>query len=108
MTDVQAQTVTFLSSSDAFGQRGDVQVIETHGAYIFLCGKTALKLKRAVQYDYMDLSTEEKRHALLKRELELNRPVAPEIYIDVVSVTRKADGRLRLVRSRPAGLPCRG
>jgi aminoglycoside phosphotransferase family enzyme/predicted kinase len=93
----QEDIARFLSHPAAFGGgAGPVEVIETHGARVFLCGETALKLKRAVRYDYMDLSTPEKRHAMLLRERELNAPVAPAIYRDVVPVTREADGRLAL------------
>ena len=94
MSQDPSQIVAYLSSPDAFGGGGPVDVVETHGAYVFLCGDTALKLKRAVRYDYMDLSTATKRRAMLRRELELNRPAAPEIYRDVLPVTRRQDGTL--------------
>ena len=90
--DHQSETVDFLSSGRAFGTNAPVEVVETHGAYIFLSGDTALKLKRAVTYDYMDLGTVEKRRAMLERELELNRPTAPGIYRDIVAVTRSGKG----------------
>ncbi|MCA0995750.1 AAA family ATPase [Alloyangia pacifica] len=98
----QTQTVAFLSSGAAFdaGAAEPVEVVETHGAYVFLCGDTALKLKRAVRYDYMDLSTVELRHEMLQRELDLNAPAAPQIYRDVLPVTRGARG-LQLGGSGP-------
>lgn len=88
----QAETVAFLASGAAFPEEGPVEVIETHGAYVFLAGDTALKLKRAVTYDYMDLGTVARREAMIRRELELNRPSAPRIYRDMVPVTRGAAG----------------
>ena len=88
----QSETVAFLSSGRAFGSGAQVDVVQTHGAFVFLCGDTALKLKRAVRYDYMDLSTVDRRRAMLERELELNRPTAPEIYRDILPVTRDASG----------------
>jgi len=88
----QTDTIAFLTSGRAFGADGPVEVIETHGAYVFLCGDTALKLKRAVRYDYMDLSTVELRRNLIARELELNRPAAPAIYRDMLPVTRTETG----------------
>ena len=88
----QADTIDFLSSGRAFDADEPVEVIETHGAYVFLCGDTALKLKRAVKYDYMDLSTVARRQSLIARELELNLPTAPEIYRDMVPVTRSETG----------------
>lgn len=88
----QSGTVEFLSSGRAFGTGAPVEVVETHGALVFLSGNDALKLKRAVIYDYMDLSTVELRHRMLARELELNQPFAPEIYRDIVPVTQGPDG----------------
>ena len=88
----QAETIKFLSSGHAFPADGPVEVIETHGAYVFLCGDTALKLKRAVKYDYMDLTTVALRRNLIARELELNQPAAPEIYRDMLPVTRSDTG----------------
>ncbi|MBT9383169.1 AAA family ATPase [Pseudooceanicola sp. CBS1P-1] len=86
----QAATIAFLSTPAAFGAPADgphPERIDTHGAVIFLLGDSVLKLKRAVCYDYMDLSTPELRHALLERELALNAPAAPMLYRDVVPVT---------------------
>lgn len=93
---MQEDVIAFLSSSGAHPGGGPVDVVQTHGALIFLAGDVALKIKRAVRYDYMDLSTLELREAMLHRELELNKPVAPKIYHDVVPVTRAADGSLAL------------
>ncbi len=92
----QAKIVDFLSSPSTYGVATKVDVIETHGAYVFLCDDTALKLKRAVRYEYMDLSTVEKRGAMLKRELQLNGLVAPEIYRDVLPITKEPNGSLAL------------
>lgn len=88
----QDETIKFLSSGHAFATNDPVEVIETHGAYVFLCGDTALKLKRAVKYDYMDLSTVALRRTLIARELELNRAAAPDIYRDMLPVTQGKTG----------------
>lgn len=67
-------------------------VIETHAAWVFLVGPNAYKLKKAVNLGYLDFSTPEKREAAIRRELELNKPTAPDIYLSVTQVTREADG----------------
>lgn len=92
----QANVVAFLKSGAAFTAAAPVEVVETHGAYVFLCGDEALKLKREVRYDYMDLSTPERRHAMLLRELALNSATAPEIYRDVLPITSFAGTALSL------------
>ncbi|NBC95887.1 MAG: phosphotransferase, partial [Deinococcus-Thermus bacterium] len=92
----QGDVVAFLRSGAASDGDGPAEVVETHGAIVFLCGDAAIKIKRAVRYDYVDLSTRDRRAEMLRRELELNRPAAPMIYRDVVPVTREADGSLAL------------
>jgi uncharacterized protein len=94
--DPQVDTIRFLGSAEAFPAVGPVSHIQTHCAHVFLCGDVALKIKRAVRYDYLDQSTLERRHALLNRELELNKPTAAMIYRDVVPVTRAPGGGLEL------------
>ncbi len=96
MTSDQDEAVRFLRSGAAFSGGATAEVIETHGAFVFLSGDEALKMKRAVKYPYLDFSTLEKREAMLRRELELNRPFAPQTYRDVVPITRGADGGLVL------------
>ncbi|MEO0915740.1 MAG: AAA family ATPase [Pseudomonadota bacterium] len=90
----QSDVIAFLGSAAGHPGGGPVDIVETHGALIFLAGDVALKIKREVTYDYMDLSTLALREAMLRRELELNKPVAPKIYQDVVAVTRTPDGAL--------------
>ncbi|WP_096786375.1 AAA family ATPase [Rhodobacter sp. CZR27] len=87
----QSETVRFLADPATHGGV-PVEVVETHGALVFLVGDAAYKIKRAVRYDYMDLSTLDRRHAMLARELELNRPAAPRIYRDLLAVTRDGGG----------------
>ena len=92
----QTDVVAFLKDSATHASGDAVEVIETHAAYVFLVGGDAYKIKRAVRYDYLDYSTLPMRHAALKRELEINSPVAPSIYRDVVAISREPDGRLEI------------
>jgi aminoglycoside phosphotransferase family enzyme/predicted kinase len=92
---LQAEVVAFLSSTDAYPfHPPSVERHETHGAIVFLAGERAYKLKRAVRLPYMDYSTVELRRQMCLRELEVNRRMAPEIYIGVAKVRRRADGAL--------------
>jgi len=85
----------------AFLRRGDwarrkVEVVTTHISHVFIAGDRALKLKRAVRLPYVDFSTIELRKAACGRELALNRRTAPELYKQIVAVTRDQDGALHL------------
>lgn len=93
-TTGQDETIQFLSRGADTGL--SAKRIDTHGAVVFLIGEQAFKIKRQVKYDYMDLSTLDKRHALLEREFELNHPTAPSIYREVIPLVRSASGDLSL------------
>uniref|UniRef100_UPI003B516281 bifunctional aminoglycoside phosphotransferase/ATP-binding protein n=1 Tax=Roseovarius indicus TaxID=540747 RepID=UPI003B516281 len=88
--DTQDEVIAFLGSHEGEGG-GRCDHVETHGAHVFLQGDTALKIKKAVRYDYLDFTELETRERMLRRELDLNRPGAPQIYRDVVAVTRDGD-----------------
>lgn len=90
------ETVAYLSDPKTHGAGTRVEVVRTHAAIIFLAGEAAYKVKRPVRYDYLDFSTLGKREAMLRRELELNKPGAPSIYLGLVPVTRLPDGTLNL------------
>jgi aminoglycoside phosphotransferase family enzyme/predicted kinase len=92
----QAEAVAFLSNTANLPGAGPVETIRTHCALVFLAGPNAYKIKRAVRYDYLDYSTLEQRRQMLLRELELNTPQAPEIYRDVIALSRGANGQLTL------------
>jgi hypothetical protein len=94
--DPQDEVIRFLGSPGAFPGASPVSHVQTHCAHVFLGGDVALKIKRAVRYDYLDQSTPDRRRALLNRELSLNKPAAPMIYRDVIPVTRAAGGGLEL------------
>ena len=89
------EIMAFLKTTHALG--GDcIELFETHAALIFVGAQRALKAKRAVRYDYLDFSTLKQRQAACFREIELNKPHAPEIYDRVVAITREADGTLAI------------
>lgn len=104
--DQQLEIAAFLCANDSPAYRVGLpagrpresgpkpSIIETHAARLFLGERIVCKIKRAVRYSYLDMSTLEARRRLCERELELNRPLLPEIYIDVVSITRESDGSL--------------
>jgi aminoglycoside phosphotransferase family enzyme len=73
-----------------------VKRIDTHAAVVFLAGGYAYKIKRAVRLRYLDFSTLEKRRAVCEREIAINRLTAPDIYLGVVPIVRRAGGALSI------------
>jgi hypothetical protein len=95
ITEDQTEVVAFLSSPSTHDGE-PVERIDTHASIVFLAGKCAWKLKRAVRYDYLDFSTVERRRAMCDAEVRINRRTAPDLYRGVVPVARQRDGSLAL------------
>jgi aminoglycoside phosphotransferase family enzyme/predicted kinase len=95
ITEDQSEIIELLESSTTYGG-AHVERIDTHTAVVFLAGSRAWKLKRAVQFDYLDSSTPERRKQLCEAEVALSRRTAPAIYRGVLAVTRERDGSLAL------------
>ncbi len=65
---------------------------ETHVSWIVLTGTVAYKIKKAQKLDFLDASTLERRRHLCEEEIRLNRRLTPELYLDVVAITKDASG----------------
>lgn len=63
--------------------RGDLgaEVHETHTGLVALVGDRAYKVKKPVRTDFLDFGTRDKRETACRRELELNRRLAPAAYL---------------------------
>ncbi|MDC1287928.1 AAA family ATPase [Gammaproteobacteria bacterium] len=68
-----------------------LRLIETHISWIILTGKFAYKIKKPVNFGFLDFSTLERRRHFCHEELRLNRRFAPQIYVDVLEIRGAAD-----------------
>lgn len=85
--------VEHLQRADAFPHPTEkFEVIETHISIVLLTGEYAYKLKKPVDLGFLDFSTAEKRERLCHEEVRLNRRLAPDIYLEVVTVTEGERG----------------
>lgn len=87
----QAEVFSFLMDPITTGG-SPIKRIDTHAASVFLIANKAYKIKKAIRFPYLDYSTLEKRRAACLRELEVNRPFAPELYIGVIPITKASKG----------------
>ncbi|MBW4615389.1 MAG: AAA family ATPase [Desmonostoc vinosum HA7617-LM4] len=65
-----------------------IQLIQTHVSYVLLTGEYAYKLKKPVNFGFLDFSTLEKRQHFCNEELRLNQRGAGELYLEVLPVTQ--------------------
>lgn len=95
--DEERDICAFLRDPASHGNGTEpVDVVETHIARVFLVGSDAYKLRKRVHLRFVDFSTLHARHAAAVREMEINRPHAPNIYLGLVPIVRSEEGRYQL------------
>lgn len=85
---------------------GLTQVVQTHISAVFLTRDRAFKLKKPVDFGFLDFSTAEKRAHFCREELRLNRRLAPEVYLGLSPVWRRAKGKLEVGPPVESPPPC--
>lgn len=62
------------------------EVVETHTAVVVKAGDRAYKTKKPVRFPFVDLTTPALRRRACTREVELNRRIAPDVYLGVATL----------------------
>lgn len=68
-----------------------IQRIETHISWVLLTGEYAYKIKKPVNFGFLDYTTQQKRRQFCEEEVRLNRRLAPDLYVEVVGITGSPD-----------------
>ena len=83
-----SKLITGLIEPTAYQHKvSSVNVLETHISWVLLTGHYAYKIKKPVDFGFLDFSTLEKRHFFCHEEIRLNRRLAPDLYLEVVPIT---------------------
>ncbi|MDX2303099.1 MAG: AAA family ATPase [Microscillaceae bacterium] len=81
------QYLDFLGQAQSYPEKPDeVQLIQTHASVIALTDQFAYKLKKSVNFGFLDFSTLAQRHSACLEELRLNRRLSKGIYQDVIPI----------------------
>jgi len=67
---------------------GQIELIQTHISFVFLTKNLVYKMKKAVDLGFLDFTTLEKRRFFCEKELELNRRLCGDMYLEVVPINR--------------------
>jgi uncharacterized protein len=81
-------------------------VVETHASTVLFLGDRAYKIKRPVDLGFLDFTTLDARRRACHAEVELNRRLAPDVYLgvaDVVGPDRQPCEHMVVMRRMPAG-----
>jgi aminoglycoside phosphotransferase family enzyme len=88
----QKQIVEALMKPEAYGEDpGSIELVQTHISFVFLTRNFVYKMKKAVNLGFLDFTTLEKRRFFCEKELELNRRLCGDMYLEVVPIN-KSDG----------------
>lgn len=86
---VQKQVVEALMKPEAYDEDpGSIELIQTHISFVFLTSSFVYKVKKAVDLGFLDFTTLEKRHFFCEKELELNRRLCGDMYLEVVPINK--------------------
>ena len=82
------QIIEDLKNPDALPENtGNVDVVQTHISVVFIADHFVYKIKKPVDFGFLDFSTLEKRYYYCHQEVTLNRRLARDLYVDVLPVT---------------------
>ncbi len=88
MASTSSQLVASLQNPKCYSHLvSQIRLVETHISWVLLTGQYVYKIKKPVLFSYFDFSTLEKRRWFCEEEVRLNRRLAPQLYLGVVSVT---------------------
>lgn len=68
-----------------------IRLIQTHVSYVTLTGDYAYKVKKAVNFGFLDYSTLEKRQHFCEEEIRLNQRTAAPIYLEALPISQQDD-----------------
>lgn len=87
----QRQVVDALMKPEAYDEdTSSIELVQTHISFVFLAGNFVYKVKKAVNLGFLDFTTLEKRRFFCEKELELNRRLCRDMYLEVIPIN-KAD-----------------
>lgn len=65
----------------------NVTLLQTHISYVFVCDEFVYKLKKPVNFGFLDFSTLEKRKHFCEQEVLLNSRFSEDVYLGILPVT---------------------
>ena len=68
-----------------------ITLVQTHISYVLLTGEFAYKVKKPLDFGFLNYSTLELRQHFCQEELRLNQRGAAEIYLEVLPITQTGD-----------------
>ena len=99
----QEQLLPFLLNPNSYPHRPRrVRLVQTHSSFVFLAPPFVYKVKKPVNFGFLNFSTLKKRRYFCEREVELNRRLCPKMYLGVVEAQASDATVKQRLRAREA------
>src|SRR5215208_3718037 len=82
-----------------------VELVETHISWVFLSGKRVVKVKKPVDYGFVDHATLASRRRSCEDEVRLNRRLTDGVYLGVVPIVRDRSSHRVALTEDPTHTP---
>jgi uncharacterized protein len=84
--------IEFMLDSRNYPERtSGVAHVQTHISHVFLCDDLVYKIKKPVNFGFVDFTTLRSRHYYCEQEVALNSRLAPDTYLGVETIYKKSD-----------------
>lgn len=80
-----------------------VELIQTHISWVFIAGEYVYKLKKPVNFGFLDFTTLEKRRFFCDKELALNKRLCPDIYLSVLALKKNGETGYKFIQAQDTG-----
>ncbi len=92
----QEEIIAFLCDPRSYSYHPKrVHFVQTHASYVFLASPYVFKVKKNVNFGFLDFSSLKNRRYYSEREVTLNRRLCPDIYLGVIPISLSV-GKLTL------------
>ncbi|MEE8185402.1 MAG: hypothetical protein V3T96_03260, partial [Thermodesulfobacteriota bacterium] len=89
------EVIRSLLEPSAYPERpSGVELKQTHISYLFFTPEYVYKIKKPVNFGFLDFTTLEKRRFYCHQELTLNRRMTEGVYINVLPIVKKGSGEI--------------
>lgn len=79
-----------LMKQDAYPEPpGKIELVQTHISFVILTDRYAYKIKKPVNFGFLDFTSLDKRFFYCQQEVDLNRRLSPDVYLQVLPVRKK-------------------
>lgn len=87
MEEITRRVLEFLANPESYPhQPREVRRLQTHASWVFLASPFVYKIKKPVDFGFLNFTTLERRRQNSLAEVELNRRLAEDVYLGVAAV----------------------